>query len=145
MKTANIYIGTDSASTRKSKKKYGFVLEYILHETPYTKEAFGEVEGTYNRVVLAAVNEALERFKEPCEIHIFSENTYVLSMIKNNLSNWAKNGFLTSKGRPVKNQDEWKEYWNLSRKHLIIPESGKHSYLGWIQEQLMKGEENEKK
>lgn len=140
IKSANIYIGINSANTRKSKKKYGYVLEYIYQETPYTKEAFGELEGTYNRVVLAAVNEALERFKEPCEIHIFSENAYVLSMMKNNVSNWANNGFLTSKGHPVKNQDEWKAYWNLSKKHQVIPEEGKHSYLGWIQEQLMKGD-----
>lgn len=136
MKIANIYIGTDSASTRKSKKKYGFVMECIIRGNPYTKEDFGELEGTYNRVVLAAVNKALERFKEPCEIHIFSENSYVLGMMKNNISTWANNGFTTSKGHPVKNQDEWKEYWELSRKHLIVPEEGKHSYLSWIKEEM---------
>ena len=136
MKVVNIYIGTDSTSTRNSKKKFGFVLECILYGTPYTKEEFGEVEGTYNRVVLAAVNKALERVKEPCEIHIFAENTYILAMMKNNVSKWANNGFTTSKGHPVKNQDEWKEYWILSRKHLIVPQEGKHSYQTWIKEEI---------
>lgn len=136
MKIVNIYIGTDSASTRNSKKKYGYVMECILNGSPYTKEAFGELEGTYNHIVLEVVNKALKRFKEPCEIHLFSENAYVLGMIKHNVSTWADNEFTTSKGHPVKNQEEWKEYWNLARKHLIITEEGRHSYLRWIKEEI---------
>ena len=136
MKRVNIYIATDSTNMRKSTKKYGYVLECFVNEKPYTKEGFGEMEGTYNRVVLAAVNEALERMKNPSEIHVFMENAFVCNMIKHSIPGWIQNGFETSRNEPIKNQDKWIEYYQLSKKHLVKPEAGKHEYLNWLKEQM---------
>ena len=141
MKRVNIYIATDSANTRNSKKSYGYVLECIIQGETKTREGFGQMEGTYNKVVLAAANEALKRMKRPSEIHICCENGFVVNMIKTSLENWSKNGFVTSKGEPIKNQEEWKEFCELSKKHLIIAEEGKNEYSTWIKEEVKKREE----
>lgn len=145
MKRVNIYIGINPASTRKSKKRYGFVMEYVIDETPYTKEKFGEVEETYNGAVLKVINEALGRMNQSCEIHVYAENTYILGMIEKNLDLWAGNGFINSKGEPLKNQDEWRVLWQQSIKHMLVPEAGKHPFSEWINGILENEEKFEKK
>lgn len=142
MKIVNIYIGTDGASTRKSWKRYGFVMECFVRNETRTKESFGECEGTYNRVILEVICKALERMKEPCEIHLYTENTYILKMIEHNLEHWKANGFRTSKDKPVKNEDLWQQYCRLSEKHLIKPEYGANQYLSWIKEEIERRKDN---
>lgn len=145
MKRVNIYIGISPASTRKSKKRYGFVMECVIGEVPHTKDQFGEVEDTYNGVVLQVINEALGRMNQSCEIHVYTENTYILGMIEKNLELWAGNGFVTSKGDPLKNQEEWRTLWQQSKKHLMVSEPGKHPFSEWINGILENDEKFEKK
>lgn len=141
MKRVNIYIATDSKNTRKSKRKFGFVLECELAGNPFTKEGFGEAESTYNGITLIAINKALERLNQCCEVHIHIENGFIANMIENNLDNWAGTDFKTKKGKPIENQDEWKRLWEQSQKQLIIMAAGRHSYSNWLEEQ-MKGKNN---
>ena len=141
VKIVNIYIATDSKNTRKSKRKFGYVLECELAGNPYTKEGFGEVETTYNGAILIAINKALERLNFCCEVHIHTENGFVANMIENNLDTWAGADFKTKKGKPVVNQEEWKKLWEQSQKNLIIMAAGRHSYSNWIEEQ-MKGQDD---
>lgn len=137
----NIYIGVGSANTRKAKRLYGYVLECVRGRVPETKCGFGEVEETYNGASLKAINEAMGRMTRPCEIHIHTENIYITNMIETCLETWAVNGFRTSKGRPVKSQEEWECFWTLSDPHLIITEPGEHTYSKWIQSEIRRREE----
>ena len=144
MERVNIYIGINPANTRKSKKRYGFVLECIRKNEPQTVERFGDCEETYNGATLKALNLALERMIKTCEIHIHTENTYILSMIEKNLDLWVGTGFTTSKGEPLKSQEEWRKLWQHSVKHLLVSEPGKHTYLEWIKETVSDDEKYEK-
>lgn len=141
MKRVDIYIAIDSKNTRKSKRKFGFVLECELAGNPYTKEGFGEVEATYNGATLKAINEALDRLKFCCEVHIHTENGFIANMMEHNLDVWAGTDFKTKKGKPVENKEEWKKLWEQSQKNLIIMAAGRHSYSNWVEEQ-MKGQDN---
>lgn len=143
MKTAHIYIATDSSSPKVAERHYGYVLECEVSGEARTREGFGEITGTYNQATLAALVEALGRFRQGCELHIHTENTFVLGMICRNLKTWAGNGFLTSKGKAVANREEWEEVWRLSREHLIAAEPGGHSYSGWLLEEIRKRKEKE--
>lgn len=58
--------------------------------------------------------------------------------LERNLAIWAGNEFLTSKRKPVANQQEWMEIWRLSNRHLILTEPGKHEYTGWLQGEIEK-------
>lgn len=138
MQRVDIYIAVDNVSPKISKKKYGYVLECEVSGEAKTREGFGSTEGTYHSGVLTAMVAALERLNQPCEIHFHSENTFVLDMLKVNLDRWAAAGFVTAKGKPVANKEQWICIWGLSRKHMLVTEPGKHPYSGWLLEEMGK-------
>jgi len=74
----------------------------------------GEENTTNNRMELVAVIEALKALKEPCEIDLFSDSTYVLKGIDEWLYGWVKKNF-----KNVKNVDLWKEFIKVSKNHKI--------------------------
>lgn len=132
----HIYIGTDSKAPRTQVRKYGYVLACTLKGKLKTKREFKETKGTYNRVTLEAITEAVARVVKPSEIHIHTENAFILTMLEENLDKWEQNGYVTTKGEPVANGDLWKQLKEKAGEHLLLSEPGKHEYSMWIQEQL---------
>lgn len=132
----HIYIGTDSKAPRTQVRKYGYVLACTLKGKLKTKQGFKETKGTYNRATLEAVTEAIGRVVKPSEIHIHTENAFILTMLEENLDRWEQNGYVTTKGEPVANRDLWKQLKEKAGEHLLLSEPGKHEYSMWIQEQL---------
>lgn len=74
----------------------------------------GELNTTNNRMELKAVIEGLRAIKEPCEVEIVSDSSYVIRGILEWLSKWVLQDF-----RKIKNPDLWKEYIEVSKKHKI--------------------------
>ncbi len=74
----------------------------------------GKKDTTNNQMELLAVIKALEALKEPCEVEIISDSTYVVKGINEWLKNWIKKGF-----KGVKNPDLWKRYIEVSKPHKI--------------------------
>lgn len=136
MQQVKIYIETDSSSPKATEKHYGYVLEVMVSGQAVTREGFGKITGTYHQTVLTALAKALDRFNQSCEVCICTEDDFVLNMLERNLAIWAGNEFLTSKRKPVANQQEWMEIWRLSNRHLILTEPGKHEYTGWLQGEI---------
>ena len=87
------------------------LLRYKNHEKILSG---GEEYTTNNRMELLAVIEALKALKEPCEIDLFSDSTYVLKGINEWLDNWIKKDF-----KNVKNSDLWREFVKISKNHKI--------------------------
>ena len=141
MKRADVFLKTDSVSPKKAEKWYGYVLEYKADGETKTREGFGKIEGTYHQAVLTALIEALERFRESCEVHVHTENEFILNMIDTNLKKWAGNEFQNSRGKPVANQEEWMEVWGLSNKQLLITEHGDHEYASWLESAIRREKE----
>ena len=137
MKT-HVYIAVDSCSTRISKKNYAYILECTVAGEIVTKEGYGQAEGSYHKAVLEAIADALERFTKPCEITIHAENTFILNMFTSYLEKWAENGFLTAKGKPITNREEWIRVHKASAKHEIHTDPGKHAYSKWLAEKMEK-------
>lgn len=132
----HIYIGTDSKAPRTQVRKYGYVLACTLKGKLKTKQEFKETKGTYNRATLEAITEAVARVVKPSEIHIHTENAFILTMLEENLDKWEQNGYVTTKGEAVVNGDLWKQLKEKTGEHLLLSEPGKHEYSMWIQEQL---------
>jgi len=87
----------------------------ILRYKGYEKRlSGGEEHTTNNRMELIAVIEALKALKEPCEVELFSDSTYVLKGINEWLEGWVKKNF-----KNVKNVDLWKEFLKVSKIHKI--------------------------
>lgn len=91
---------------------YGVVLRFGDKE----KELFGgEAHTTNNRMELLGAIEGLRALKEPCEVEIISDSSYVVKGINEWLVNWIERDF-----KKVKNPDLWRDYIVVSQSHVII-------------------------
>ncbi|MEA3371821.1 MAG: ribonuclease HI [Campylobacterota bacterium] len=90
---------------------YGVILRYGDSE----KELSGAYEHTTNnRMELLGVIEGLRALKEPCDVDVISDSSYVVKGINEWLVNWIKKDF-----KKVKNPDLWRDYIEVSRQHKI--------------------------
>jgi len=90
---------------------YGVVLRYGNKERELSG---GEAHTTNNRMELLGAIEGLRALKEPCEVEIISDSSYVVKGINEWLSGWIKKDF-----KKVKNIDLWKEYIEISKSHKV--------------------------
>ena len=90
---------------------YGTILVYGDKEKIISG---GESHTTNNRMELKGAIEGLKALKEPCEVEIISDSSYVVKGINEWLRNWIKRDF-----KKVKNPDLWKEYIEVSKPHAI--------------------------
>ena len=76
----------------------------------------GAEETTNNRMELLAVIVGLELLKEaPVKVTVFTDSKYVCDAVEKKwVSRWEKEGF-----KKQKNQDLWKRFLNVSRKHKV--------------------------
>lgn len=133
MQLVHIYAEARSSAPRKAKRMTGYVLEYITHSgETVTKEAFAERDATYHASILLTVLEALGRMNRGCEVHIHTQDSYVLRMLDQNLEAWTENGFRNAKGHEVANAEQWRQVAECAAEHLLVPEPGEHSYYAWM-------------
>ncbi len=90
---------------------YGTIVRYKDHEKILSG---GEAHTTNNRMELRGVIEGIKILKEPCEVEIYSDSSYVVNAINEWLENWVKRNF-----KKVKNPDLWQEYLTVSHPHNI--------------------------
>ncbi len=115
MKQINLY-SDGSSLGNPGPGGYGTILSYNGHEK---KISGGEALTTNNRMELKGVIEGLKLLKEPCEVEVISDSKYVVQAINEWLAGWIRNGFKTAAKKPVKNDDLWKEYMEVSKDHKI--------------------------
>lgn len=88
---------------------------YILQYNGREKTQSGaELNATNNQMELKAVIMGLEAIKEPCEIEIYTDSTYVANGINSWLEGWIKKDF-----KKIMNVDLWKKYLQASKIHKI--------------------------
>lgn len=90
---------------------YGAILRYGDKERIIRG---GEAHTTNNRMELLGVIEGLRALKEPCDVTIISDSSYVIKGINEWLEGWIKRNFAK-----VKNPDLWQEYIQVSAPHRI--------------------------
>lgn len=91
---------------------YGTILRYNGKECVLSG---GEAHTTNNRMELCGVIEGLKVLKEPCEVEVVSDSSYVVKGINEWLANWVKRDF-----KKVKNPDLWREYRRVSEQHHVV-------------------------
>ena len=90
---------------------YGGILDYRGKRKSYSG---GEEHTTNNRMELTAVIEGLKMLKEPCDVHVVSDSSYVVKAINEWLDNWIRRDFAK-----VKNLDLWRAYLEAAKPHRI--------------------------
>lgn len=119
MKKVNVY--TDGAcSGNPGPGGWGVVLEFHHEGQLYTKELQGgELQSTNNRMEMRAVIEGLKILKEPCEVTVTTDSSYVKDGITKWVHGWQRNGWKTAAKKPVKNKEIWIEMLEQTKRHQI--------------------------
>lgn len=110
MKTITLF-SDGSALGNPGPGGFGTILRYGEAERIISG---GEPHTTNNRMELRGVIEGLRALKEPCDVTIVSDSSYVIKGINEWLQGWVKRNFAK-----VKNPDLWQEYLNVSAPHRI--------------------------
>lgn len=116
MKEITIY--TDGAcSGNPGPGGWGAILMY----NGVQKEISGAQKNTTNNIMeITAVLESLKLLKEECNVKVYSDSAYVVNAFNQGwIYNWKKNNWKTAGKSPVKNQELWKELYELTQKHKV--------------------------
>lgn len=133
MLTIEMYVSTTLHGSAKGIGKVMYTLRMAKGEKQYYEKPpeIGQADGTANRLVLWSICRALERMPGERMILIYTENTYVASVINQGwLETWERNGWKNSRGNEIKDADLWKTILEKSREigHNIAAVAGKHEY-----------------
>ncbi len=79
----------------------------------------GERKTTNNRMEMQAVIEALRALRKGEEVTIYTDSTYLKNGITSWIHKWKRNGWKTSAGQPVKNDDLWREMLQLTEPRAV--------------------------
>lgn len=74
---------------------------------------------TNNQAELSACCLALNRLKQPCNVTLHTDSSYVEKGITQWVKGWKRKGWKTSKGEPVKNKELWLELDELIKVHNV--------------------------
>lgn len=138
MKQVDIYI---TAGIRAPARGNGRVMYIML-----TKRSNGTIyeslpsvaefdEATENRLVLAALWDALQRLNYACAVTVYTESIYIGRAINSRWpEKWEKDGWKNAKGKEVKDSILWCRIQHLLEEtgSVLSAETGPHEYSGWM-------------
>lgn len=118
MKVVRIY-SDGACSGNPGPGGWGAVLQCDIPKAE--KELSGsEAHTTNNRMELMAVISALEALREPCDITIYTDSSYVCDAFRKNwIKGWLKNGWKTASKEPVKNTELWQRLLLALQGHSV--------------------------
>ncbi len=76
-------------------------------------------ETTNNRMELTAALRGLQQLKEPHNITLITDSTYVKNGITTWIHGWQRRGWLTADKQPVKNRDLWEGLAKEIKRHRV--------------------------
>ena len=75
---------------------------------------------TNNRMELTAAIEALSALKEPCEVLLYSDSSYLVNaFLQRWLMGWQQRNWVKSDKKPVENKDLWQKLLELTGVHSV--------------------------
>ncbi len=116
MKKVDIY--TDGACRgNPGAGGWGAILVFNGHEKCISG---GEKDTTNNKMELLAVISAFEKLKEPCEVTLCSDSSYVINGLEKGWAlSWKKKGWRKGDGSPAKNPDLWERLLSAIEPHKV--------------------------
>lgn len=141
MLKVSIYIETDGNDAKKRYRTYAAIVEFVTkHNETITRGACGTENATLNRIMLLALTASLRILNKPCEVTVFMDCPYVTETIRQGrMYEWLAGGWLTMRGEPVANREEWEKVTKLVKRHeLIFAPVREHSYSGVLRNEIRK-------
>lgn len=122
-----VFIYSDGSARKNPEGPggYGTIVRYmsddlktIIKEEEFTQ---GFEVTTNNRMELLGVIVGIESLRMPCDIIVYSDSQYLVNAFNQHwISNWQKNGWLTSQKTPVKNKEMWERLLDAKKPHNTI-------------------------
>lgn len=134
----NIYIGTDNGSRKRLYRGYGAVVEFVRKNgKEETRRVSGLCDGTWDLAFILALTDALDLLTRPCMVRVYAPDRHVCgSICSGRVREWQDNGWLTRKGRPIANAEEWKELARAVSRHEICQAGSSSKYMTEIQRDI---------
>ena len=112
MSNAEFYIYTDGACSGNPGP--GGWAAVIMHDHSVQEISGHEEKTTNQRMEMKAAIEALHHIPPGSKVKLYSDSAYLVNCFKQDwMKRWKINGWMTSKGKPVENQDLWREFLEL--------------------------------
>lgn len=121
-----LHIYTDGGNRTKREKPIASIGVVWLEDnsedaTPIKEYAEAFRDKTNNQMELLApiigLNEAISRGYTSDHVRVYADSAYVINCFKAGwYKNWRRNGWISSSGEPVKNQELWKVLLDLVEK-----------------------------
>lgn len=84
------------------------------------RELYGaERQTTNNRMELMAAIEGLTALREPCEVDLATDSTYVMKGMTEWLEGWKRRGWRTAGRKPVANAELWQRLEAQCERHQV--------------------------
>lgn len=131
MTESNIYIELSTSSPKDIRRHFGYVLEHKAG----TRETFGEIDGTVHAATLRVMISAIKRYRVRTKITVYIKDKFIVNMLRN-LETWKASDYITARGEPVANAEEWRVLAELMEMHEITIKTEKNSFENWIKEEL---------
>lgn len=126
-----IYIETSIHGPARRPAVGEYYIEYIKKDgSPETRSGFLREEmTTENALALELLQAALKRLVSPCSVRVNTQCEHILNVMDNHwLPQWEKAGWVTAKGKLIKNMALWQHCKELMQDHAVTFESGPHSF-----------------
>ncbi|KAJ1951607.1 hypothetical protein FBU59_000011 [Linderina macrospora] len=109
----NVYTDGASSNNGKSGARAGYGVFFDHNDPRNVSEPLQGPRQTNQRAELTAIRTALERTDGDVVIH--TDSKYSIESVTNWSRNWENNGWKTSSGKPVQNQDLIQDILDLAR------------------------------
>lgn len=146
MKVVNIYTHSTAKSPKATKcEAVGYVVEFKTEKGDATVGNLLTVRDmTKYQAELHVLKKALSRINTMCELHIYTESTYIAAGFEKWLIEWKRDGWQNARGLTVKNSKEWQELDALVSNYghkMVFHVKEEHSYKKWFIDNLKKEKE----
>ena len=130
MHKLEIYLQTDSRLLRESDK--GFACLVVRPDGSKWKAA-GYGMATWHQAELAALRGALSKLDDNYEIHVYSEDPYVMGNLSNgNMEKWRENGFRKKDGKEITCAYLWREICQKTLYQKVVTHTGEHIHAEFL-------------
>lgn len=137
----NIYIYSAIRGLKTDNPVCLYVIEDdATKETKAFRRAFGKPM-TGNQLALSAALVALGRLTKKCEVHIYTDSSYLAGPIRNGwIREWKRQGWKNAKGHPVANRELWQQLSIYTDRHVLSVEhnctSSVYMWMKWRMEHV---------
>lgn len=141
LKIVNLYIETDFHGPRRQDGTVMYLLEAQTSRGTRTRDKIIPIpDTTEHHLVLEALEEAMGRINQSCQVEVWLWDYYIARAIDGGLvQQWMIRDWRSAKDDLVTDADLWKDIAGHLRRHVVtIHLAEHHGYRSWMQDQLKK-------